>query len=130
VLVNGETAELDRLGLRRADSIVSGRVSRHHGLCIDDEVLRQRRALGREGLVVVAVVLGLGEGSPRVSARTFGVPLGDEVVRVAERAARAALSRPTRRDGLDQVERVRRSVRQRVGELLGQRPIVEVSITQ
>ena len=123
-LVDGEVAFLDRRALRRDGAVPAGKVATNAGVVLDDETLRERRKLGRSGVVTLTVVRGLGEPVMTVYAR--GVPCYDEVVAVAARSARRALAGPSQVDLTG--ERIRRAVRQALGDLLGDRPTVDVSV--
>ncbi|HHH28670.1 MAG TPA: ribonuclease J [Polyangiaceae bacterium] len=124
-LVDGEVAALDRAtGLGRDGAVPAGKVATNAGLVLDEETLRERRKLGRCGVVTLTVVRGVGDLVLTVYAR--GVPSYDEVVALAARSARRALEGPPRAELAG--ERVRRAVRQALGDLLGERPTVDVSV--
>ena len=76
------------------------------------------------GFDVQHVVRGVGEPVMTVYAR--GVPCYDEVVAEAARSARRALAGPSQVDRTG--ERIRRAVRQALGDMLGDRPTVDVSV--
>jgi len=120
-LKDGDAVELSAEGLQRGQRVPVGVVLTSSGMPIDDEIIRQRRQLGRGGVLFVAVA------GVQASARAGGIPRADEVEEVAERVAQRILV--ARRDSDDvevTLERVRRAVRAEVGGMLGYRPIVEV----
>ncbi|MEQ9320710.1 MAG: ribonuclease J, partial [Polyangiaceae bacterium] len=125
ILVDGEAAALDAgAGLRRDGAVPSGKVATNAGVVLDEETLRERRKLGRSGVVTLTVVRGVGEPVMTVYAR--GVPCYDVVVAEAARSARRALAGPSQVDRTG--ERIRRAVRQALGDMLGDRPTVDVSV--
>lgn len=128
VMLNGDRIELGAEPLKRLGSVVSGQVSIAGGWPLGPEVLRQRRELGRAGLVVV--VLGV-EGEhrlPVVYVVASGVLDAPRTVAVATAAAREVLSTKAlaNAEGLSEV--VRRTVRQRLHAATGQRPVVDVQV--
>lgn len=129
ILHDGETASLDHDGLHRGEPVVCGRVATAYGDELDEETLRQRRQIGRAGVVFVAVTPGA-EGR-RAAVLVRGVPRAEEVGGLAARVADSVMREtPTRspRRGPDLAERVRRAVRNRLAELLGYKPLVEVRV--
>ncbi len=120
-LHDGETAWLDRDGLRRAPAVPFGKDALGFGGRLNDEVLRQRRQIGRAGMVMVAVGL-----DGRCVAAVRGVPQSSEVEAVAERAASEAFAQVgSSEDGLEQV---RRAVRRQIAHRLGYKPPVDVRL--
>lgn len=116
ILHDGETAELHPDGLRNGNPVAAGSVATAFGHVLDDEVIRQRRQVGRGGVVTVAVV---GEHAV-VSAQ--GVPRTDDVERVARELAAARCG--------DGAETIRRCVRSRLHDMLGYKPLVIVRATK
>jgi ribonuclease J len=124
-LVDGEAAALDaEAGLVRDGAVPAGKVATNAGVTLDEETLRERRKLGRSGVVTLTVVRGAGEPVMTVYAR--GVPRYDDVVAEAARSARRALAGSESADRAG--ERIRRAVRRSLGDLLGERPTVDVSV--
>jgi ribonuclease J len=125
VLENGQRARLDGEGLRRDGAVPAGSVATDGRFELTDEILRERRKLGRAGLVVV--VIDPQRAEPVVGVTLRGLPDAESLRPTVARAARHALlaSEPELR-GLDAIERVRRVVRWRLREALGRRPVVEV----
>jgi ribonuclease J len=122
VVTNGGTALLGGDGLRAGEPVPFSKMGRSGTMDVDDDSLRERRRMGRAGVVFVA--LG-GTGGPVV--RTRGLP--PDAVEEANRLVRDALaSAPDRADAATMIEGVERAVRQRLGELLGNRPLVDVVV--
>ena len=129
VLNDGEVAQLTVEGIGMATSVPVGKVAMAAGIELHDSVLHERRILGRSGVVFVVAARGPG-AAVRVEVRVKGLPLAEQSAQEATRAARVALTakgRP-RNAPTDEAERVRRAVRRALGELLGRRPPVEVTI--
>ncbi len=128
VLQNGERAVLGPDGLSRGGAFASGRVAIGGGRAIPSEVIRERRELGRSGLVAV-VVASSGPGAGRnVRVVTHGVSEAARVRTVAEGAARGVLATGATRDRPKLLDAIRRAVRGRVLDATGQRPVVEVDL--
>ncbi|MEZ4444110.1 MAG: ribonuclease J [Polyangiaceae bacterium] len=125
IVENGEVARLTREGLARDGAVVAGKVATNAGLVLDDETLRERRQLGRGGIVFVVVEVAA--EAARVTLR--GIPHGAEVIEaarvIAVREMRQGASRSLRL-----AERVRRAVRRELERILGQRPVVEVTVIE
>ncbi|MEM9877640.1 MAG: ribonuclease J, partial [Myxococcota bacterium] len=121
VVENGQAFALDEAGLHHADEVVVGRVGTARRRVLDDATVAERRRLGRHGVVFVRLAL---DGSlDGVASR--GVPDADHARRVVGRAVRwagADRRAPRDHDGLSRAERVRRVVRGKLGDALGQRP--------
>jgi ribonuclease J len=95
---------------------------------LSEETLKERADLGRNGVVVVALTLDRnrrGVVPPRVVAR--GVPaLTDAAVRALEREVARSLEAYRDGRGLSLEDFARRSVRRKLEEVSGTRPLVEV----
>jgi ribonuclease J len=95
---------------------------------LSDETLRERSDLARSGVVVIALTLDRAEQSvapPRVVVR--GVPsVTSAVLSALEREAARALESYRDGRGLSRDDFVRRSVRRKVEEVSGTRPVIEV----
>jgi len=130
VLNDGEVAHLTAEGIGMAAPVTVGKVAMAAGLELGDDVLQQRRLLGRCGLVVVVAARRPGGTDPLIEVTVRGVPLPTESARAALRVARATLGSAPKghAKGLDEGERVRRAVRRALADLLGTRPIVEVTV--
>jgi len=130
VLRDGQCVTLSRNGFSAPQPIAAGRVAMSAGQPIADEVLRDRRQIGRIGVVFVAVGPIQSGQAATVTVRTRGVSRPQVVAAQAADAARSALLRVvgTRPEQEAVAERVRRAVRHRIGELLGTRPQVEVAM--
>jgi len=129
VLSNGERAELGVEGLARIDGVESGRVAIAGGRALAPEVLRQRKELGRGGVVVVFLAFA-GEGAlPDVNVVTSGVADEASAIAAASGATRGILSQGPVGNVARFVDVVRRTVRNRVFDATGQRPVVEVQLT-
>jgi len=122
VVENGQVFELDGSGLRHAGEAVAGHVATARLMEIEDEVIRERRRLGRHGVIFVSL-----RGGDVQGIAMSGVPDPERARNVARRAGRWALTSPDRELArLKPAERVRRAVRWKVGDALGQRPVVIV----
>ena len=124
-LLDGQVARLDKHGLRVRASTVVGKVSVAGGREIGEEILRQRRQLGREGVVFVAL-FDAGEGlDVAISAR--GIDADAEEIADAARAAKKALNSKASRSNRQKArEAVRLAVRHRLTDLLEHKPPVDV----
>jgi ribonuclease J len=95
---------------------------------LSDEALRGRTDLGRSGIVVVALSLGV---PPRARVVARGIPAisgNDGAVSGLERAAERSVASFREGRGLELEEFVRRSVRRAAFDLSGTRPVVEVLV--
>jgi ribonuclease J len=126
VLLNGEMANVTATELSTVGQVPVGRVAISWGNEIGAEVVRDRRRIGRAGVVVVAVLRGVGGELDSVHATVRGLP-GDLPL-LCERVSRAAASRVDTRKDEALTEAIRRAVRLRVGEMVGERPEVEVML--
>ncbi len=139
VAETGQPVEVSARQLRVLDTAVStGSVAVFDGQPVTEQVLRQRRQLGRAGVVFVAVKIGSqpqGGDSPRRGATEAkivaqGVPLDPEMTAELERAVVAALGR-AKSGAVMTAEQlsdiVRRTIRRAVRSRFGLRPVVEVA---
>lgn len=113
VFENGAVVELGPRGLEEVGRTTVGRVHRHRGVAVPDEVLRERALTGELGVAFVAVPLGRDDdspGHPAVELRGYadGTDLAD--LRLdAERYVSKALRREVQRgDGPDEMEDIAR----------------------
>jgi ribonuclease J len=124
LMQDGDVARLDADGLTKVGEARTGIVALagtpSQPVALDDEVLRERRQLGRAGIAFVAL------DGDRVVVRVRGLPTADALVVEGERAARSALRALGAERGPQAQEMVRRAVRRRLTELLGDKPPVEV----
>ncbi len=134
VAENGDVVALGRdAPLETVGRVASGRVAAASGSVIAEEVLRERKQLGRSGVVAVSVALHGGRLSSSPEVRAYGVvaPLDKDALhdatKAATRAAEAQLAAP-RLDPAAFEEAVRVAVRRAVDAHTAGRPIVLVSI--
>jgi ribonuclease J len=139
VAENGEVVELEhdkKLGKGRRVPV--GKVATHAGGELPDDVIRERAAIGRSGIVFVAVVLdrrGSIQSPPRLSQ--YGVVDHAEGASDVLRAAAIAVSRAitdadprlrTQDESLSDICRL--AARRTIEHKTGRRPIVIVSISR
>ncbi|MBC7173226.1 MAG: hypothetical protein H5U40_12385 [Polyangiaceae bacterium] len=113
IFENGTVIELGEEGLAAVGRTPVGRVHRHRGIAVTDEILRERELMGELGVAVVSMPLGRDDdfpGHPHVSIRgyTDGTDPG-ELCRDAERYVRRALGREVQKgDGPVEMEDIAR----------------------
>ena len=133
VAENGVIVEVDADGMRAVDRLTTGRVHRRAGTAIDDGTLRQRTAMARQGLVVVAFARthdGRVTAPAEVLARGIAAdaePLVDEARRSVARTLDAL--EPGRSVG-ELLDAGTRAARRVFEDALGWRPVVEGVVTQ
>jgi ribonuclease J len=130
VLVDGERAELGQDGLARLASVTSGRVAIAAGRPIDEEILRDRRAMARSGVVFVTLSWHSEHSAPDVRVSCAGLPDANAVSAAAIGATRAVATDLFHRDQSEVAQLVKRAVRQRVADKIGHRPSVEVKLVK
>jgi ribonuclease J len=108
VLYNGHVGELRDAGVVCLDKREAGLVPLAAGTPVDEEVLRERRQLGRGGMVFVLVLHDDGMRLRDVLLEGRGVPDFDRLEPQLLRVARRAFAQPR---GLEPAESVRRAVR-------------------
>lgn len=134
VVENGSVVSFDGEHAAKVDSVPSGRVPiAIGGEVLSHENLQRRQELARVGIVTVALALSGRKplGPPAVAAR--GVPNVDgDTAALRSLALEAARAVEQFREGrgLELNEHVRRSVRRKVEDLSGTRPVVEVALVQ
>lgn len=134
VIENGSPLYLRDGTLRRGDSIPHGRVAIDiGGQPLEDEALASRVELGRQGVVMVSLVIGEGGSLVVPPAVTLlGIPLmgeQDATVRaIALELARVVRHKAKRHAPFE--EDIRRSVRRIVADRTGCRPSVELHAIQ
>ncbi len=136
VFENGTVIELTDHGLEAVGDVTVGRVHRHRGVAVPDEVLRERALTAELGVAFVAVPFGRDRdfpGRPTVEIRGYadGTDLGDLHLE-AERYVRRALGREVRNgDGPDEVEDIARRALKRFFRARGPRaPLVVATIVE
>jgi ribonuclease J len=125
VVQNGEVAELREEGLRAAGTVPAGRVAIAFGRPIADDVVRQRRQLGRGGVMSVAL-----DAAGGVAVRVTGLPDAAAVTAATRAVARATWAAHGALDDDARAEEVRRAVRARAAALIGYKPMVLVSVVR
>jgi ribonuclease J len=135
VIENGTLADFDGDRLRHAGGFPHGKISVGlGGEPISTEALRRRAELGRSGLVIVALALNRQRelsGGPVVTSR--GLAALDDDTRARELIARQVVAQLERvRDyrGIDLSDELRRAARRKIGEICGDRAVVEVQIVE
>ncbi|HYP90399.1 MAG TPA: ribonuclease J, partial [Polyangiaceae bacterium] len=132
VVENGSVVGFDGERATKVDKVRSGRVPiAIGGEVLSSENLHRRQELARMGIVTVALALDGKKllGPPAISTRGIPAVDGDDVAlrSLALEAARAVEQFREGR-GLELQEHVRRSVRRKLEDLSGTRPVVEVSL--
>jgi ribonuclease J len=132
VVENGAAVGFDGQRATRVDDVQSGRVAiAIGGEVISHENLQRRQELARLGIVTVALALDGRKllGPPVVTTR--GIPNvdgEDPALRSLALEAARAVEQFREGRGLELSEHVRRTVRRKVEDLSGTRPVVEVSV--
>jgi ribonuclease J len=132
VVENGSVVGFDGERVSKVDEVRSGRVPiAIGGELLSAENLYRRQELARMGIATVALALDGRKllGPPVVATRGIPAVDGDDVAlrSLALEAARAVEQFREGR-GLELSEHVRRSVRRKLEDLSGTRPVVEVSL--
>jgi len=126
VLLNGDVLSVSATELSAAGKVPVGRVAVSWGNEIDDDVVRDRRRIGRGGLVLVVVVRDADGALLSLQCVLRGVP--EQVQDLSERVASAAVNRTDSNEDERLIEAITRAVRLRVGEVVGERPEVAVML--
>jgi ribonuclease J len=136
VVENGAAVGFDGERAARVDEVQSGRVAiAIGGEVLSQENLHRRQELGRLGLVTVALALAADGrkllGAPVVGTRGIPNVDGEDAAHrsLALEAARAVEQFREGR-GMELAEHVRRTVRRKVEDLSGTRPVVDVSVVR
>lgn len=134
LLENGQVLEIDGVGARRVDSVAAGRVFVDgKGIGdVDDIVLRDRRHLSEDGLllVVLAVDQHSGELIAGPDFMSRGVFDEGESTRYFEEAREVVtttlreIAPESRTDSLEVKEEVRKALRRYIKKTLARRPVV------
>jgi ribonuclease J len=134
LLEDGQVLEVDAAGARRVDPVSAGRVFVDgKGIGdISDIVLRDRRHLSQDGLLLAVLAIDQHSGEliagPDFTAR--GVFAEDEQARYFEEARRVvietinAIAPESRTDSLEVKEEVRKALRRYLSKTLDRRPVV------
>jgi ribonuclease J len=134
VVENGSVVGFDGERASKIDAVRSGRIPiAIGGEPLSSENLHRRQELGRLGIAVVALAIAGKKlaGAPVVTTR--GIPNVDgdpPALRSLALEAARAVEQFREGRGLELGEHVRRSVRRKIEELSGTRPVVEVSLVQ
>jgi ribonuclease J len=134
VVENGSVVGFDGERASKIDAVRSGRIPiAIGGEPLSSENLHRRQELGRLGIAVVALAIAGKKlaGAPVVTTR--GIPNVDgdpPALRGLALEAARAVEQFREGRGLELGEHVRRSVRRKIEELSGTRPVVEVSLVQ
>ncbi len=134
VVENGSVVGFDGQQASKIDEVRSGRVPiAIGGEVLSHENLQRRQELARSGIATVALALAGKKllGAPAVATRGIPSVDGDEAAlrSLALEAARAVEQFREGR-GIELPEHVRRTVRRKIEDLSGTRPVVEVSLVQ
>ena len=134
VVENGSVVGFDGQRAAKIDSVQSGRIPiAIGGEVLSSENLQRRQELARVGIATVALALSGRKllGPPAVATR--GVPLvdgDDQALRSLAQEAARAVEQFREGRGLELREHVRRTVRRKIEDLSGTRPVVEVSLVR
>ena len=134
VVENGSVVGFDGQSANKIDAVRSGRVPiAIGGEVLSGENLQRRQELGRLGIAIVALAVDGRTllGPPVVATR--GIPNVDgDAAALRSLALEAARAVEQFREGrgLTLSEHVRRSVRRKIEDLSGTRPVVEVSLVE
>jgi ribonuclease J len=131
VLEDGDVLELDKNDARKKDKVTAGRVLIDSGSSIDvveDLVLRDRRVLSEDGIVLVALAIGKHTGklqqAPEVVMRGFGgADITDEAREVVLKTV-GALTGEERTDYGMVKEKVRVELKRLIQKTTGRRPMI------
>ncbi len=131
-ILDGDVLELDAQGCRRAGTVPAGRVLVDGDIGgVDEDVIRDRRNIGREGMVVVVLSVSRQTGEilsgPEIVARGLAVEDGDESIEEARQVVVdciGGLSAAAIADRVEVAEQVRLAVRRHFRRTTGSRPVV------
>lgn len=132
VVENGSVVSFDGQHASTVDVVRSGRVPiAIGGEALSSENLQRRQELARTGIATVALALTGREllGAPAVTTRGIPSVDGDEsALRSLTLEVARAVAQFREGRGIDLKEHVRRSVRRKLEDLSGTRPVVEVAL--
>lgn len=134
LLEDGEVLELTDRGASRADSVPVGKVfvdGKGVG-DVEDVVIRDRRHLSEQGMVLVVMAIHQQTGElvagPDIISRGFtGAEEGEEILEQAKTLVLESLggfSREIRTDPSELKEEVRKTLRRYFNKILGRRPVI------
>jgi ribonuclease J len=134
VIENGEVAAVGDAGLSPAGKVAAGRVATWEGMPIASSVLKERRSLGRAGVISIALVVdrkGQVMAPPSVQAR--GV-IADEAqpntLRFAALEIAKALENASSADDGTMAELARLAARRAIETKTGKKPLCLVNVTR
>jgi ribonuclease J len=131
VIEDGDVLELDKTDVRKHDKITTGRVLIDSGSfndVVEDLVLRDRRILSEDGIVIALLAInkrtGKVEQSPEVVMRGFG---GADITEQAREAVLQTLNSLTTEEKSDYgmvKEKVRAELKRLIQKTTGRRPMI------
>jgi ribonuclease J len=131
VIEDGDVLELDKKDIRKVDKITTGRVLIDSGSfndVVEDLVLRDRRILSEDGIVIVLLAInkrtGKVEQSPEVVMRGFG---GADITEQARELVMKTLDGLTAEEKSDYgmvKEKVRTELKRLIQKTTGRRPMI------
>jgi ribonuclease J len=131
VIEDGDVLELDKTDVRKHDKITTGRVLIDSGSSndvVEDLVLRDRRILSEDGIVIALLAInkrtGKVEQSPEVVMRGFG---GADITEQAREAVLQTLNSLTTEEKSDYgmvKEKVRAELKRLIQKTTGRRPMI------
>lgn len=137
LLENGQVLEIDRHGAFQADPVQAGRVFVDGLAGIEEELMRDRRHMASDGIVVAILSIAQQTGElvsgPELLSRGFLANTNGEGLREAKEVVRSALGEQpleSRTDIGTVKEQVRLSLRRYFRRTLGRRPVVLAFVTE
>ena len=131
VIEDGDVLELDKDDARKMDKVTAGRVLIDSGSSIDvveDLVIRDRRILSEDGLVLAVLAInkrtGMVERAPEVVVRGFGGADITEEARQAVMRTLDGLSGEQKTDYGMVKEKVRVELKRMIQKSTGRRPLI------
>lgn len=135
VLEAGETLELDRWGARKGERVTVGRVCIDSGAVdevVEDVVIRDRRHLAEEGIVLPVIAIdkrtGKLEGTPEIVSRGFAVAGdGSEILEQARQVVLRTLESSTPEERTDwgvMKEKIRTDLRRFIVKQTARHPLI------
>lgn len=135
VLEAGETLEIDRWGARKGERVSVGRVCIDSGAVdeiVEDVVIRDRRHLAEEGIVLPVIAIdkrtGKLEGAPEIVTRGFALPEGgSEIFEQARQVVIRTLESSTPEERTDSgviKEKIRTDLRRFIVRQTARHPLI------
>jgi len=135
VLEAGETLEIDRWGARKGERVPVGRVcidSAAVDEVVEDVVIRDRRHLAEEGIVLPVIAIdkrtGKLEGVPEIVSRGFALPEGgEEILEQARQVVIRTLESATTEERTDSgviKEKIRADLRRFIARQTARHPLI------